>query len=164
MNLHRSLATDFIAGARERRIRGDSRGGAGNASRARRTRAIQCGIMLLTLRLPTLDLGNGTFPRGNADTPEMTLPIDAGDIAPEIRRALLEAAVVAAYARGDISDGYAGRLLGLARVDAQAFLSERGVYPNYGLKEFEEDLQTMEEFHTRFPDVGTPVPSPEPAA
>jgi len=57
-------------------------------------------------------------------------------------RVVLEGLVIGAYTRGLVSRGRAGELLGLNYWEAEKFFSERGVSPNYDLKEFRRDVAT----------------------
>ena len=60
---------------------------------------------------------------------------------PELRqRSLLEGVVLGAYTRGIISRGRASELLGLNYWEGERFFSERGVFVNYDLQEFQNDL------------------------
>ena len=56
------------------------------------------------------------------------------------RRSVLEGVVIGAYTQGIISRGRAGELLGLDYWNGEKFFSERGVFANYDLQEFQHDL------------------------
>ncbi|MBW3622520.1 MAG: UPF0175 family protein [Armatimonadetes bacterium] len=60
-------------------------------------------------------------------------------------RKVLEAVAVEAYRDKKIGGAQVRRLLGFEdRWETFEFLSARGVYPNYDLEEFEEDMKTLE--------------------
>jgi len=61
-------------------------------------------------------------------------------ITPE--KLLVELAVYL-YEKGRMSIGQAKSLCGLNQIAFQKELKSRGVYLNYGVKEFEEDLKTL---------------------
>ena len=64
---------------------------------------------------------------------------------PELERHALEGLVVEAYRQKKIGAHSVGRILGFTdRWDTINFLSERGIYPNYGADDFEEDIKTLE--------------------
>lgn len=57
---------------------------------------------------------------------------------PEQRtRSVLEGLVIGAHTQGLISRGRAGELLGMDYWEAEKFFSERGVFVNYDLGEFQ---------------------------
>ncbi len=64
------------------------------------------------------------------------LPQDPGQRA----RAVLEGLVIGAYTEGLISRGRALELLGLNHWTGEAFFRERGVFANYDLGEFRQDI------------------------
>jgi len=52
--------------------------------------------------------------------------------------------VVAAYQEGSISAGKVRELLGMStRLEADAFLKQKGVYLHYNEADFEQDIATM---------------------
>ena len=56
-----------------------------------------------------------------------------------------ESRVLEAYKSGDLSEEQARRLLGLkSRFDVHALLKERGMYLNYSLEDWEEDVKFSE--------------------
>ena len=64
---------------------------------------------------------------------------------PDLDRRVLEGYVVHAYRQGEISSFQVGQLLGhQGRWETIDFLSAQGVYPNYDLEDFEEDLKNLE--------------------
>jgi predicted HTH domain antitoxin len=73
------------------------------------------------------------------EVPESIARLLPGD--PEQRkRSVLEGVVIGAYTQGIISRGRAGELLGLDYWKGEKFFSERGVFANYDLQEFQHDL------------------------
>lgn len=68
---------------------------------------------------------------------------------PELPRKVLEAIAVEAYRQGKLSSRQVGRILELDYWQTVEFLSERGVYPNYTLEEFEQDLRADRELRKR---------------
>jgi hypothetical protein len=62
-----------------------------------------------------------------------------------LSRTELESLVLKSYASGDLSEEQVRRLLGLkSRFDVHALLKERGMYLNYSLKDWEEDVKFSE--------------------
>lgn len=62
----------------------------------------------------------------------------------DLERRTLEALVVEAYRQKKIGEHAVGVLLGFEdRWDTINFLSERGVYPNYDVEDFEEDMRNL---------------------
>jgi len=55
-------------------------------------------------------------------------------------RSVTEGLVLGAYTQGIISRGRACELLGLNHWDGEKFLSDRGVFINYDVGEFQRDL------------------------
>lgn len=47
------------------------------------------------------------------------------------------------YDKGRLSMGQAKKLAGLDQISFQKEMSKRGVYLNYGVEEFKEDLKTL---------------------
>ncbi len=47
------------------------------------------------------------------------------------------------YEKGKLSMGAGQKLAGLDQISFQQEMSKRGVYMNYGVEEFEEDLKTL---------------------
>ncbi|MBK9015631.1 MAG: UPF0175 family protein [Saprospiraceae bacterium] len=47
------------------------------------------------------------------------------------------------YEKGKLSMGQAKKLSGLGQLSFQAEMAKRGVYLNYGVEAFEEDLKTL---------------------
>jgi predicted HTH domain antitoxin len=63
---------------------------------------------------------------------------------PDLSRAATEALLINGYRTGRISLGFVAELLGLdTRLQAQQWLSERGVPLNYDLQELEADRETL---------------------
>lgn len=61
-----------------------------------------------------------------------------------LEQRLLEMLVVAAYQEGSISAGKVRELLGMStRLEADAFLKQKGVYLHYNEADFEQDIATM---------------------
>jgi predicted HTH domain antitoxin len=56
------------------------------------------------------------------------------------KRSVLEGVVIGAYTQGIISRGRASELLGLNYWEGDKFFAERGVFVNYDLQEFQQDL------------------------
>ena len=56
------------------------------------------------------------------------------------KRSVLEGVVIGAYTQGIISRGRASELLGLNYWEGDKFFAERGVFMNYDLQEFQQDL------------------------
>lgn len=56
------------------------------------------------------------------------------------KRSVLEGVVIGAYTQGIISSGRASELLGLNYWEGDKFFAERGVFVNYDLQEFQQDL------------------------
>ena len=57
----------------------------------------------------------------------------------------LESLALKGYASGDLSEEQVRRLLGLeSRFDVHALLKERGMYLNYSLEDWEEDVKFSE--------------------
>jgi predicted HTH domain antitoxin len=64
---------------------------------------------------------------------------------PDLDRRVLEGYAVHAYSRGELSSFQVGQLLGFEnRWETIEFLSAHGVYPNYDLEDFEEDMRNLE--------------------
>lgn len=67
---------------------------------------------------------------------------------PDVRglpRTELESRVLDGYKCGDLSEEQVRRLLGLkSRFDVHALLKERGMYLNYSLEDWEEDVKFSE--------------------
>ena len=55
-------------------------------------------------------------------------------------RSVMEGLVMGAYTQGLITRGRACELLGLNYWDGEKFFSERGIFANYDLGEFQRDL------------------------
>lgn len=73
------------------------------------------------------------------EVPEAIARLLPGD--PEQRkRSVLEGVVLGAYTQGAITRGRASELLGLNYWAGEKFFSERGVFANYDLQEFQHDL------------------------
>lgn len=73
------------------------------------------------------------------DIPEtiaQLLPRDPGQRA----RSVIEGLVIGAYTQGLVSRGKAFELLGLNHWTGETFFRQRGVFPNYDLGEFQQDL------------------------
>ena len=69
---------------------------------------------------------------------------------PELERRALEAFVVEAYREKKISSYTAGRILGFeSRWKTIDFLSERGVYPNYDVEDFNKDMENLAKLENR---------------
>ena len=61
-----------------------------------------------------------------------------------LERKLLEILAIAAYQEGSISAGKVRELLGMStRLEADAFLKQKGVYLHYNEADFEQDIATM---------------------
>lgn len=60
-------------------------------------------------------------------------------------RRVLEAMLIEAYRRGDVSVGYLGRTLGMGVIEADRWLAQRGVPLNYGPADLANDLQTLQQ-------------------
>ncbi len=58
------------------------------------------------------------------------------------KKLLVEVAVLL-YEKGKLSVGQAKKLCGLNQIAFQKELKNRGVFLNYGMKEFEEDIKTL---------------------
>ena len=58
-------------------------------------------------------------------------------------KSLLIEVAVYLYEKGRLSIGQAKKLCGLNQIEFQKELKKRGVFLNYGVKEFEEDLKTL---------------------
>ncbi len=56
------------------------------------------------------------------------------------KRSLSEGVVIGAYTQGIISCGRASELLGLNYWEGNKFFAERGVFVNYDLQEFQQDM------------------------
>ena len=66
------------------------------------------------------------------------LPLD-----PEKRtRSVVEGVVIGAFTRGEVSRGRAFELLGLDHWRGEAFFRERGLFSDYGVDDFKQDLGT----------------------
>ena len=62
-----------------------------------------------------------------------------------LSRTELESLVLKSYASGDLSEEEVRRYLGLkSRFDVHALLKERGMYLNYSLEDWEEDVKFSE--------------------
>jgi predicted HTH domain antitoxin len=73
------------------------------------------------------------------DVPESVARLLPAD--PERRaQSVLEGLVIGAYTQGVISRGRACELLGLDYWQGERFFSQRGVFVNYDLQEFQNDL------------------------
>lgn len=70
------------------------------------------------------------------ETIAQILPRDPGRRA----RSVLEGLVIGAYTEGSISRGRAFELLGLNHWTGEDFFRRRGVFLNYDLEEFKQDL------------------------
>jgi predicted HTH domain antitoxin len=57
-------------------------------------------------------------------------------------RSVVEGLVLGAYTQGRISRGHALELLGLNYWDGEKFFSDRGIFLNYDLGEFQNDMKT----------------------
>ncbi len=64
------------------------------------------------------------------------LPIDPS----QRTQSVLEGLVIGAYTQGIISRGRAHELLGLDYWEGEKFFSQRGVFANYDLEEFQHDM------------------------
>ena len=74
------------------------------------------------------------------DVPESVARLLPSD--PQQRqKSLLEGVVIGAYTEGAISRGRACELLGLDYWQGEKFFSDRGVFVNYDLGEFQHDLR-----------------------
>lgn len=73
------------------------------------------------------------------DELQKQLTRDMGDLNTAAREALL----IQAYRMGTLSIGRLASVLGVAVVDADAWLAERGVSTNYSAADFDTDLQTL---------------------
>lgn len=73
------------------------------------------------------------------DVPESVARLLPSDPEGRLRR-VLEGLVIGAYTQGVITRGRASELLGLNYWDGEKFFSERGVFVNYDLGEFQHDL------------------------
>jgi hypothetical protein len=63
---------------------------------------------------------------------------------PDLERHIVEGWAVEAYRRGELSSYQVGQILGLGnRWETIEFLSKHGVYPNYGVEQFEEDVSSL---------------------
>ena len=61
-----------------------------------------------------------------------------------LERKLLEMLAIAAYQEGTIGTGKVRELLGMStRLEVDAFLKEKSVYPHYNEADFEQDILTM---------------------
>lgn len=71
---------------------------------------------------------------------------------PDLERRVIESYAVEGYRRGELSSFQVGRILGLAsRAETIRFLSEQGVYPNYDVEDFEQDMRNLERLGPRRP-------------
>jgi hypothetical protein len=71
---------------------------------------------------------------------------------PDLERHIVEGWAVEAYRRGELSSYQVGQILGLEnRWETVEFLSKQGVYPNYGVEQFEEDIRALERLKERRP-------------
>lgn len=78
------------------------------------------------------------------DLPQEIEKILREEWAGSLPRKVLEAVAVEAYRDKKIGSAQVGRILGFEnRWETLEFLSQRGVYPNYDLEEFEEDLKLL---------------------
>jgi predicted HTH domain antitoxin len=72
-----------------------------------------------------------------------------GDTPQDIGRHVVEDAVVERYRTGRLSQRQVGEALGLDYWQTEAFLQERGVYPNYSTEDLDADATTLEKILTR---------------
>jgi len=75
------------------------------------------------------------------DALEQQLRRDLGDLGQAAKEALL----IQAYRLGKLSIGGLARTLGIGVLEADGWLAERGVPPNYTLDDLRQDLRTLGE-------------------
>jgi predicted HTH domain antitoxin len=79
------------------------------------------------------------------------LPDDVAGHA-EPGREALEALVVQGYRDGTLSHHQASQLLGVSRLDFDAFLKKSGIYEHaYGIADLDRDLEDLRRFDARNP-------------
>jgi len=59
---------------------------------------------------------------------------------------VLEALVAEAYKSQNLTAAEVGQILKLDRFEVDAFLKQRGAYLHYHINDFQEDLQTLQQF------------------
>ena len=81
------------------------------------------------------------------DDLEKQLRQDLGDLSQAARDALL----IEAYRMGKLSIGRLARTLGVAVLEADDWLAQRGVSLNYSCEDFKADQRTLQELRGRSP-------------
>jgi predicted HTH domain antitoxin len=71
---------------------------------------------------------------------EHQLQVAFGDLGQAAKQALL----ISAYQRGQISIGRLAETLGMGVIEAQQWLANQGVPPNYGLDAYRADCKTID--------------------